>query len=300
MSANGATSPEIDTRIRASGHGFWRSFRMAAWLGWQIESNWTDPFLFAIYSFIKPISAAAILVIMYGIITQGNFGSPIFTYMYLGNAFYIYVGAVMAGISWAVIDDREHYRTLKYMYVAPIHIPMYLIGRGVAKFIVGSISVLITIVFGILFLQLRIEFAAVNWPLFFLALIIGIIMLAVLGLILAGVTLLIAHQVWFLGEAVAGALYLFSGAIFPLEVLPPAIRWIGYLMPITYWLELLRRSLVGTVAEAFPTFTFLSDMQILGILIGLTVFFGVSSIYVFRWAEHRARERGLIDMITNY
>jgi len=30
----------------------------------------------------------------------------------------------MAGVSWAVIDDREHYKTLKYMYVAPIHIPM--------------------------------------------------------------------------------------------------------------------------------------------------------------------------------
>ena len=45
--------------------------------------------------------------------------ASIFTYMYLGNAFYIYVGAVMAGVSWAVIDDREHYKMLKYMYVAP-------------------------------------------------------------------------------------------------------------------------------------------------------------------------------------
>ena len=71
----------------------------------------------------------------------------------------------MSTKSWAVIDDREHYKTLKYMYVAPIHIPMYLFGRGVAKFIVGSISVLITIVFGMLFLHLRIELAAVNWPL---------------------------------------------------------------------------------------------------------------------------------------
>ncbi|MEN9564663.1 MAG: hypothetical protein RIR73_2907, partial [Chloroflexota bacterium] len=34
----------------------WRSFRMAAWLGWVIESNWTDPFLFAVYSIVKPIS----------------------------------------------------------------------------------------------------------------------------------------------------------------------------------------------------------------------------------------------------
>ncbi len=41
-----------------------RSFKVAAWLGWQIESNWTDPFLFAVYSIIKPLSSAAILVIM--------------------------------------------------------------------------------------------------------------------------------------------------------------------------------------------------------------------------------------------
>jgi ABC-2 type transport system permease protein len=300
MSSTGVSSASGSTESRASGPGYWRSFRTAAWLGWQIESNWTDPFLFAIYSFIKPISTAAILVVMYGIITQGNFESPIFTYMYLGNAFYIYVGQVMAGVSWAVIDDREHYKTLKYMYVAPIHIPMYLFGRGVANFLVGSISVLITIVIGVLFLHLSIDFAAVNWPLFFLALIIGVIMLAMMGLILAGVTLLIAHHVWFLGEAVAGALYLFSGAIFPLEVLPPAIRWLGYVIPITYWLELLRRALVGSVADAFPTLAGLSNNQILGILIGLTLFFGVVSIFVFRWAERRAKERGLIDMVTNY
>ena len=90
----------------------------------------------------------------------------------------------MSTKSWAVIDDREHYKTLKYMYVAPIHIPMYLFGRGVAKFIVGSISVLIMIVFGMLFIHLRIELAAVNWPLFFLALMIGKIMLAMMALIL--------------------------------------------------------------------------------------------------------------------
>ncbi|HUV27407.1 MAG TPA: ABC transporter permease [Anaerolineales bacterium] len=300
MSTSETTSPKGATREWVAGHGYWRSFRTATWLGWQIESNWTDPFLFAIYSFVKPISTAAILVIMYGIITQGDFESPIFTYMYLGNAFYIYVGAVMAGVSWAVIDDREHYKTLKYMYVAPIHIPMYLFGRGVAKFIVGSISVLITLVFGMLFLHLRIELAAVNWPLFFGALGIGVIMLAMMGLILAGVTLLIAHHVWFLGEAVAGALYLFSGAIFPLEVLPPAIRWIGYVNPITYWLELIRRAIVGEVADAFPTLANLGNEQILGILIGLTIIFAVLAKFVFRWAEHRARERGLIDMVTNY
>ena len=102
-----------------------RSFTMATWLGWQVESNWTDPFLFAIYVIIKPLATAAILVVMYSIITGGDYNSPLFPYIYLGNAFYTYVGAVMAGVSWAVIDDREHYKTLKYMYIAPINIPFF-------------------------------------------------------------------------------------------------------------------------------------------------------------------------------
>jgi ABC-2 type transport system permease protein len=279
---------------------FWRSFKVAAWLGWQIESNWTDLFLFSVYSIIKPLAGAAILVVMYSIITQGNFNSPLFPYMYLGNAFYMYVGQVMTGISWAVIDDREHYRTLKYMYIAPIHVPSYLLGRGVARFIVASISVFITILVGRFFLKVPIDFAAVDWGLFLLSLLIGIIMLAMMGLILAGVTLLLVNHVWFIGDTVAGALYLFSGAIFPLDVLPAFLRPLGYAMPITYWLELLRRSMIGSVAQAFPTLANFSNLDLLAILLTLTVAFAVISACVFYWCEHRARERGKIDMVTNY
>jgi len=279
---------------------FWRSFRIAAWLGWQIESNWADPFLFAIYSIIKPLAGAAILVVMYSIITGGNFDDPLFPYMYLGNAFYIYVGQVMTGISWAVLDDREHYKTLKYMYVAPIHIPSYLLGRGIARFIVASIAVFVTLSVGVLFLNVQIDLQAVNWGLFIISLLIGVVMLAMMGLFLAGLVLTLVNHVWFVGDAVAGALYLFSGAIFPLDVLPPFLRPIGYLMPITYWLELLRRSLISSVASAFPTLSNFSNLQLLGILSGLTALFAVISAISFYWFEHRARERGMIDMVTNY
>jgi len=277
-----------------------RSFKVAAWLGWQIESNWADPFLFAIYSIIKPLSSAAILVVMYTIITGGQFDDPIFPYIYLGNAFYMYVGQIMVGISWAVIDDREHYRTLKYMYLAPIHFPTYLMGRGVAKFIITSIAVFITITFGVLFLQVNIDLAQVDWLLFFVSLLIGVVMLAMMGLLLAGVIMVLAHMSWSIAEAVAGALYLFSGAIFPLEVLPAFLRPIGYFMPITYWLELLRRSLVGSVAQAFPTLARFNNLELLGILVGLTVVFGFISFGVFKFCEFRARERGLLDMTSNY
>jgi ABC-2 type transport system permease protein len=274
--------------------------KAATWLGWQIESNWTDPFLFAVYSIVKPLTSAGILVVMYAIATRGRFAATAFSYMYVGNAFYMYVGAVMTGMSHAVIDDRERYRTLRSVWVAPVNIPMYLIGRGMARFLTGSIAVFITIAVGVLFLHVSVHPLAVRWPLFLVSLAMGAVMLAMMGILLAGVVLVITHQSWLIGDAVAGALYLFSGAIFPLEVLPRYLRPIGLLMPVTYWLELIRRSLVAGVAAEFPTFSGVSDVQLLGILAALTFALGSTALVVFALCDWNARERGLIDRTTNY
>jgi ABC-2 type transport system permease protein len=277
-----------------------RSFKIAAWLGWQITSNWTDPFLFTIYSIIRPISRAAILVVMYGVITQGNFTNPLFPYIYLGNAFYTYVFTVMNGVAWAVIDDREHYKTLKYMYIAPIRIPFYLLGRGVAGFLTASLSVVITILAGVLFLHVSIDPLHANWLMFFVALFIGVIMLSLMGLLLAAVSLLVVRHAGSMAEGVSGVLFLFCGAIYPLEVLPKWLQPLGFAIPITYWLELMRRSLVGSVAQAFPTLARFNNLELLGILLGLTFLFGTLSIFVFRYCDRLARERGFIDRTTNY
>jgi ABC-2 type transport system permease protein len=284
----------------SNGSVAWRSFRMATWLGWKIESNWTDPFLFAVYSIVKPLAAAMILVVMYGVISQGQFGSPVFAYLFIGNAFYQYVGMVMVGVSWAIVDDREHYRTLKYLYVSPISIPFYLLGRGVSRIIITTFSVFIIMLVGVLFLKIPFDPVNIDWVLLIISVIIGIIMLAMLGLLLAGVTLRMAQYSFNIGDSVAGALYLFSGAIFPLQVLPAFLRPIGYIMPISYWLELIRRALVGSVAESFPTFTNFSNSDLMLILIGLTIFFGFVSVWAWKKFDWQARERGLIDQTNNY
>ncbi len=278
----------------------WRSFKGATWLGWQIKSNWTDPVLFAIYSIVRPIARAAILVIMYGVITNNNFTDPLFPFIYLGNAFYTYVFTIMNGVSYAVIDDREHYKTLKYMYIAPISIPLYLLGRAASEFITASLSVIVSLVAGVLFLHVTFNIYDINWLLFLVTMLIGIPMLAMMGLILGAISLLIVRHSGFIADGVSGVLFLFSGAIYPLDVLPVWLRPIGFAIPITYWLELIRRSLIGNVANAFPTLARFTDMQLLGILAGLSLIFGVSAIFIFRACDRRARERGLIDRTTNY
>jgi len=277
-----------------------RTLRSAAWLGWQIESNWTDPLTFLIYSVVKPLSSAAILVVMYSVVTGGQFDNPVFPYIYLGNAFYIYVAAVLNGVSWCVIEDREQYRMLKYIYIAPIYIPIYLLGRGFAKFVFGSLAVFITVSFGVLFLNVPLDLARVDWLLFIVSLTMGILMLAMMGLTLGSVILLIVNNVYFVGEAVAGALFLFSGAIFPLDILPTWLQPVGFLMPISYWLELIRRALIGQVAQTFATFSGFTNLQLLGILAGLTVLFTLVAFMVFRYCDRQAREKGYIDRITNF
>jgi len=142
-----------------------QTMRASAWLGWKIESNWTDPLIFAIYSIIRPISTAAILIVMYLVIRGGEFSKPDFVNMYVGNAFFILVGAAIQGVSFGILDDREHYRTLKYIYIAPIRVPVYLIGRSLGSILVAVFSVLITLVFGALFLKIPIVFSEINWGL---------------------------------------------------------------------------------------------------------------------------------------
>jgi ABC-2 type transport system permease protein len=279
-----------------------RSFRVATWLGWQIESNWTDPFLFFVYSIIKPVASVMILVIMYWVITQTDTTSPYFAWMYLGNAAYIYVGSILVGVSWAVIDDREHYQTLKYIYVSPIKLYFYLLGRGTARFLTGTLSVIITIAFGLLFLKLPIDLAEIHLPYLSASMILGLAAMALMGLLLGAATLQMARHYWSVGESVAGALYLLCGAIFPIDVLPAWLRPLSYALPLTYWLESLRRAVLGTDVcnEISPSLAGFGDLQLLLILLLVTLITGAISVYFFRWSEFRAREKGLIDMTTHY
>jgi ABC-2 type transport system permease protein len=278
----------------------WTSLRMAAWLGWQIESNWASPALFALYSIVKPLTSAAILVVMFGIITSGQFESPAFSCMFVGHAFYMYVAAVLGGMAQSVVDDRERFRTLRSMYVAPVHFPLYLVGRGAARFATTSLSVVITLSSGIMFLDVPLTSESVHWGLFGAALAIGVVMLAMLGLILASIVLTVSHGSWVVGEAVAAAMYVFCGAVFPIDVLPLPLRAVGYVLPVTYWLELVRRALLGGAASHYTTFGGLSNALLIGMLVVMTLALGAISVAVFRRCDHVARERGLLDRTTNF
>lgn len=274
-----------------------RAFVTAAWLGWQIESNWARPFLFAVYAIARPISSVLILVVMYSVITNGATGEPIFAFIYFGNALYILVNSVVTGVSWAVIEDREHYRVAKQIYTAPMNTYAYLLGRGVARLIIGSVSVLITLVFGVIAFRIPLD---INVLLLVTATILGLASLSALGVILGAVTMQTARLQTDLGSLVSGGLYLFTGAIFPLDVLPSWLQPVGYLFPVTYWLEVTRRALLGVNSARFPTFASFSDWGLIGVLALMTAVLWLISGWVYRTSLRRSKEEGLLDIETNF
>jgi ABC-2 type transport system permease protein len=292
-----------------------RSLRIATWLGWQIESNWTEPWLFAIYVFIKPLAGSLLLVLM--VVAARNGGVPVadefFSFVYVGNACYMLVGAVTFGMTWAVISDREHFGMLKYIAISPVRMRSYLIGRGVSRAAQGALGAVLSLTVGAFcFPRLRDALTAEGADPLGLVyfLVIGTAMLVVLGLILAGAVLNMAKHGMFLSEGVAGMLYLVSGVIFPLDVLPGYLQVVGLCLPTTYWLEGMRRSLLGVEqlnamrsemlhrmagSEAAPVLNGWSSAQLAAALAVSTFVLAVVAHYFFAWCERRAWRLGKYD-----
>ncbi|MFQ5906334.1 MAG: ABC transporter permease [bacterium] len=275
-----------------------RAFKVSSWLGWQIESNWTDPFVFAIYSLVKPLAATLILVFMYLVVTRAETSSMLFSYIFMGNAFYMYVGSILFGISWAVIDDREHYETIRYIYAAPSSFIVYLVGRGVSRFLIATAGVIIVMVFGKVALHVPIKIETIDIPFFSASLLVGLTGVVNLGIILAGICLVVPRHSWLMNEGVAGVVYLLCGAVFPVDVLPGWLQPVSRALPFTYWLEALRRAtLGGSISERMSA---VSDGTILLVLLVSTVVLSVTAYISFEHLETLARKKGYIDRTTGY
>jgi ABC-2 type transport system permease protein len=295
---------------RAEGRGLAdvrRTLVTAARLGWAMESNWTDPLLFFIYSVAKPVSGALILVVMLDIISGGS--RPEYrSFVVIGTALWAFVIAGISGLAWSVLDDRERYRMLRYVYVSPSDFLLVLIGRGLARVAVGALGAIITIAVGIVALGVVIDPARVDWPLLVLVLVLGFVAIMSIGLLLAAVCLQTRQESWSYPEALAGALFLVSGAIFPLSVLPGPVQALGLATPLSWWIEGVRHAVfpgglssVGGDGSLWLERTGTAAPEPLTILVALLVTGALGTLaatWVFRVSERRAKDRGLLDRTT--
>ena len=269
-----------------------------AWIGWKVESNWTDPFVFLAYMIAKPIASVFLigLIFLIGSDASGMMNQQFFFYTFTGAIFFIYPATLAISLGYLVHEDRAKYEVLKHIYIAPESVKPYIFGRAIASATNATVSVIAafvigTSVFGTFFdLDLGINALQVNYPLLIGTILLGVIAFGFFGLLLCAINLLTFKLQYSLSEYTTGILFLLSGVVFPVSMLPEVAQHVGYALPSTYFLTLVRTSLSGS-----GTFTLDLIYMILS-----TAAFAALALFLFKIAEHRARHRGLIDRKAEY
>jgi ABC-2 type transport system permease protein len=287
----------------------WRAFRTSVRLGWQMEGNWTDPVIFFIYSIAKPVSAALILVFMVNVISTTP-DPGLRGYVVVGSALWSFVISGIQGLAQSILDDRERYRMLKYLYVAPSDFGIVLLGRGVARVAVGAMGALIVIAVGVVFLGVPFDPSRVDWVLLVLSLAIGLGAIVAIAVVMAAVCMQTRQDSWRYPEAVAGALFLLVGAVFPLAVLPGPLQVAGLATPLTWWMQGVRLALFpgapstaggpGSVLASWTGSVSVSPLLVLAMLALTTAIVAALAVATFQWSERRAKDRGLFDLTSAY
>ncbi|MCX8173050.1 MAG: ABC transporter permease [Thermoplasmata archaeon] len=267
--------------------------KAAMWLEFQIESNWTSPLIFAIYNILKPVGAALVLVAMFYVVVGAWTGNSL-AFMYVGNAFYMILAQTLFSIGWIVHDDREHYSTLRYLYISPTPYFRYLVGRSITRYSLSIVPMCVLLLLG---LALKIEYRF-NLLLLTFALILGFVFIVGTALLISGINLLTARHGGAIGEAFAGIFYLASGVVFPVALLPGWAQQIALVFPTTYWFSIIRIAVLGYESDKFMGGFSVPDLCLYLTTLSFVYFF--LAYLLFRFADTLARKLGILDMSTTY
>lgn len=202
-------------------------------------------------------------------------------YAVIGPAFLGAWGAVINFAGTAVAAERWQ-GTLELIFSSPAGAWLITLGRVMFTAVLSLFTVVESVVFARLFgIQLEID-----EPLLFgVALAMSLGSLAAIGLVTAS-TFVLANSIRLFTNLLVFPLLIFSGAAFPIEVLPEILRPISDVISLKWSAEMLRAS--AGAGEANVTL----GLTMIGIL---TVAYLVLARGVFRVVEHRVRADGSLS-----
>jgi ABC-2 type transport system permease protein len=172
----------------------------------------------------------------------------------------LFVGSLITSLG--VVRERQA-GTLEQLAVMPLRPRDVFVGKIAPYFVVAAIDMVIVLVVG--WLLFDVPFAGSIW-----LLALGAVLFLFVTL---GTGVLISTVSENQGQAIQLAIMtllpqvLLSGLIFPLESMAAGVRWIGYLLPLTYFNQIAR----GVMLRAAPLDAVALPFALLAVL-GLAVF----------------------------
>jgi ABC-2 type transport system permease protein len=208
--------------------------------------------------------------------------SDYMSFILLGAALSNFIGAVFWGMGYSLKNDMNA-GVLEANWLAPVPRPLLMAGRTVVNLLITTIlSVGILAVAGLIF-GFRPTGSALQAVLAVLPMLIG---LYGFGFAFAALVLLL-REANVLVDVSNFLVQLFSGADFPVTVLPRWLLPVALAIPITYGFDVFRAHLIDT-RTLLPLQT---EVALLVVFMFLMVAFGLG---VFRWLERHVRTRGTL------
>jgi len=260
------------------------------WLSYTEQSNWTKIPFYIIYIFINPVFEVAIFSYVYiAVAYVGNLLDPLNAfYMITGVGLFNFIGSGLYGVIWTIHSEREHFRTLKYTYLAFPNLHLYLTFRGLYHYIIGLITSTTMIIIGLtltnnLYMLDKIEAVPI-----IILLISGVIWSSQLGVLVAASSIYSSEYGPLISEAFGGILFLLGAVLYPIEALPPLIQPLAYIFPTIEWLDLMRYYLSSRYS--------VGDVNILWINLLIKMIGYIIVVYIyFRIVEYMVRRRGMLE-----
>jgi len=214
----------------------------------------------------------------------GPFGGSYFSFAVVGVAFAGLLVTIEQGLA-TVVRGAQLSGTLEALLVTPVPVPVILFGSSLYQLLFQAFRTVLHL--GVAFAFFGLAFGRVN-----AAGILAVGLLTVVCFLSVGVlsaSFILVYKTgnpfgWILGT-VSGLL---GGVVFPVSLLPPWIRWVSSLLPVTYALDGMRKSLLASVAFS----KVLPDVAALAIFDVLLV---PLSLLAFRLAIRKAKRDGSLS-----
>jgi ABC-2 type transport system permease protein len=205
-------------------------------------------------------------------------------YLLVGALLWGYLSLVFMEAAYAIAWERWE-GTIEYTFMAPIRRVTHLF--GICLFAIGYGLARTFVVLLIATAMFNLDFSHADIPAALLVLAASTVPLIGLSILTSVLPLLSPQKGEQMSVAVQGFLLLVSGVYYPLSVLPVPMQIAGAASPLTYALEGIRSSLLdGAGVKA--------ELPVIGILLLMGAVMIPVSLWVFSWAENRAKRLGLL------
>jgi ABC-2 type transport system permease protein len=256
---------------------FWSGAR-ASWATYLVELTPTVYFGFRIPRIL-------LQSLFFVLLAKAAGGEPFARFALIGNAIQIAVFMVMLSME-EVIEGEKWANTFLYLIASPASWFPMMLGKSMSYFVDALIAS--TVTFSVLIPVLHINIAFINLLRSVPVILIIITSATALGWFIGAFSLPIRYG-FMICNLLAYAMIIFCGVNIPTSALPPVVRVIGNLLPVTHGLQAVRALIDGA--------TYSSVLPLIGKEILIALIYSAVAWLTFGYRMRVTRQRGTFELV---